>query len=509
MHESPFDATLLQLLDELQTRIQSESALTQEWESALRQEPWCLQEGAEARFLEWFLLERESASLGAAPAVFWAPASIQADEPWARLLDANLGLFRPNGAQNGQAMLLDSWTGQNFQTAYPKFEDTQATHFLLVGRLALNEEGLYQPLPGAQAMMQEGLIAALDADICRIRGENPRECLSQLQLERLLLAQQSSDSGATGTDQVLKVQAMVDALPGWSWREACQIAQEHGAQELIDQLAFESNIDLEALQSGIAVALASASLLPTTDSSSTVDALTAFDQLRCRGGSIEGAFAMLEAQLNLPPGVSDELDPEQTDEGEAGPLDDLVDANYFLDAYLFDLASDPIPESQLQEIKSFANGITPQSSGPHIVAKLTTQLIQSPQEQVFEQRWALYQPFLKWLCVEQGMPLEEWLETFSDEGLERIRKAVSINSGAATATDGANTQMAKVAEISPIRVHTQDQDQSASVECVPKEATSLIRVGDLLIGTWRAGSFHMTKYLPKEVLPGSTEQPAE
>ena len=507
MHDSPFDSTLTALLSELKAKVLEEPQLAKEWEQALKQKPWSLQEELEDRFLEWFLLERESESLGTQPAVYWAPQSLQPADDWTRFLDASLGLFRPNGALNGKALLLDLWTGQNFQTAYPAFPDKGAnSSFLLVGRLALNAAGVYQPLPGAQALMQEGLIQALDADIKRVRGQNPRERLSQLQLEYILLAHKSAIAAQGDSSLATQTVALIESTPGWRWAKAYAVATEHGPDELINQLAFSTDIDLDLVKGGLPMALAEAQTSERVASSNfnASDALHSYDEQRAAGVDLDVAFSALEAELGLPVGISNEINPEESDEGEAGPGNKNIDANYFLDAYLFDHQESAVQEFELSELKAIAGEISPQSSRQQIISIISTRLAQSPQESIFESRWSTHQPFLTWLCREQGFPLDEWLEVFPTDGLQRLRRAVTINSSHDEAPTGQASQIVRIISIKPLLVETQEKSQGASVLHAPKTVLEIARIGDLLIGYWKAGSFVMHKYLPLEILP---EQP--
>lgn len=252
------------------------------------------------RFREWFLLERHSPTLGAVPVVAWAE---DLDPAWAEpLQDSLLGVLRPVGsADEGIWSLLDLWTGRALSIERPGDWDLDRDDLLILGRFVSLGTGLYRPLPGVALLSSPGLIEAVEADLDAARHEKRLASLSQLEMERAFFAKADPASAETRLEALLAEQA-----PGWSLQRIEAALREGGQGELLDRLAFETEIDLDAFRRLLPeLTIGSPDPLQEEPTADIPGAVAAFESARSEGAELAASFAALEQALGLEVGSSE------------------------------------------------------------------------------------------------------------------------------------------------------------------------------------------------------------
>lgn len=525
-------ADILKLLTELQARVLADPQLAEEWESAVTDEPAALtQARAHARLLEWFLLERVSEKLGTSPLQAFAPDELKADSSWARLLDNFLGIFRIEGTRRveGREFLdvIDLWSGRMAHLPVDVLAgdaEPNPADLLLVGRLVLADDEVHLPMPGLRLAQAPGLVAAVEADLALARHKQPRARLSQRECDALF--QHLPEEASLEAEPVESAETLIQELeqilteaPGWNWPRIQDSLNEEGLAGTLDRLAFETQVDLEAVRRVLPALAAQAEAHAAQDApnqaptgelsaSEAAAALEAYDQARAEGRSVADAFRELEESLGLEPGVSEEILPDvERDEDAVGP-----GAAAGLAAWIEAFQWEQPHEAVAGGLREFATQAQLAAGKPLDAQDLAAHhvlpyLMASDDEASFRQRRDDLLGFLLWAAQEQDAPIAAALDDWANCEDERLPAIVRANAAwRAAGAEWRNRQV--IAELAPVRVAA-ESEELAQVTGIPSELEAWLRRGDLVLGTWQEGSFAAAAIVPAEAVPAAPVADAE
>lgn len=206
---------------------------------------------AERRFLEWFLLEHDSAVLGAAPVEVPPYADLALELP-----ESITGVFLVQPITHGLVQARDLQDDTTLDLSVPT--ESLRGGDLLVGRLWAEGAGRWSPST-ALAVIRPGaqLAIAFTRDLQRLELDRR---LRQIELEHLLLLRPNPAGGVlvpadTATVPLEHLEADLDRLLQASGSEvaATDVSQQLGLASrpgpvmgpLLDRLAFDSVVDLD------------------------------------------------------------------------------------------------------------------------------------------------------------------------------------------------------------------------------------------------------------------------
>ncbi|MCH2102171.1 MAG: hypothetical protein MK209_09640 [Planctomycetes bacterium] len=527
-------ADILKLLAELEARVQADPQLAAEWEAALTEQPAAIaQVRAHARFLEWFLLERVSEKLGASPLQAYAPDELEGDSVWARLLDNFLGIFRIEGRRRTEGRefldVIDLWSGRMAHLPVDVLAgdaEPNPADLLLVGRLILADEEVHLPMPGLRLAQTPGLVAAVEADLALARHKQPRARLSQRECDAIFQhlpegAEQEPGSVESTETLIQELESILSVAPGWNWNRVQDSLSTEGLAGTLDRLAFETQVDLEAIRRLLPALTAqtetdTASTAPQGPTSSkdlssgnAATALEAYDQARAEGRSVAEAFREMEESLGLEPGISEEVLPDvERDEDAVGPIA-AAGLTAWIESYQWENPDQPIANS----LQDFATQTQLAAGKPLDAQDLEAQhvlpyLMASANEAELRTRRDELMGFLIWAAQEQNAPIGSALDDWANSEDERLPAIVRANTAwKESGAEWHNRQA--IAELAPIRVST-ESEELALVTDIPADLEKWLRPGDWLLGEWMDGRFRAARALPIESLPTRPQlKPAE
>jgi len=515
----------LALFHELEARCKAEPFLHQEWEDA-RIEFLGLNGDdphAEHRFREWFLLERVSQKLGAPPAVAWAPDAPDVDSIWHRLLDSFYGIFQGIGTDDeGFPLLEDLWSARQIRLGGQRMNIDESG--IMVGRVAQGGKEHHIPFTGTSFLIAPGLADALAKDLSSIRSKQPRSRLSQQQCEALLLPYRERQSGPAKTNQDFQAQleALLTGQTQWNLAQVFQLLEEHGPQETLNRIAFDSDIDLEELRlcvHGLTEESQTNSAPPRVpqieedhlDPQDVLEALEAFESAQQTGMDLAESFSLLEDRLGLEKGSSDPYQEVLEDSVTSEPVGshEAPGSALWMATYLWEqeqLGDQPGRET-LEEITQFLEFLR-NIFGRNLEAEEVQQhqvlayFCQAETSAALQQQLDLLGPFLNWLIEEQGALLR-----LGDPARTLIQQVVQVNQHW-TESDSSSANMALVQREQPLQVSTDDGDH-ADVHGWPQGLGFQPGLGDALRGQWRDGKFHIAAWFPKALMPTAIPAAAE
>lgn len=514
----------LALFHELEARCKAETSLNQEWEDARahfmgqnRNDPH-----AEHRFREWFLLERVSQKIGTPPAVAWAPEAPEVDSIWHRVLDSFYGIFQGIGTdEQGYPLLEDLWSGRQIRLGGHRMNMDDSG--VMVGRVALGGEEHHVPFTGTSFMIAPGLADALARDLSSIRAKQPRSRLSQEQCEALLQPYREEQQQASDTEDFHKqLHELLEGQKKWDIDQVFKLIETQGTQEALNQIAFDSDIDLEALRHCIH---GLSSEPPTGDEASStakededylnpeeiLEALEAFESSQQNGKNLAESFSLLEEQLGLDSGSSDPYQEILDDDVSSEPVgsEELPGSAMWMATYLWEMeqmGEHPVRET-LEEItqfleflrKIFGRNFEAEEVQQH---QLLAYFCQAKTPEELQIQLDQLAPFLNWLIEEQGAMLR-----LDEPAKELIQKVVQVNQHW-TASDSASASLALVQRNRPLQVKADDGDD-ADVLGWPEDLDFRPGVADALRGQWRHGKFHISAWFPQALMPTTAPAAAE
>ena len=317
---------------------------------------------AARRHLEWFLLERPSEHLQGIPAAMLREAWLEEPEcPGEDFVptfqNSLAGAFQVTAVDRAQGLWLNDLFGSG---EYPVEEPDAAAEIevgdLLVGRIFPVGDGVFRLSPAAACFRDPALVHAVREDALRTRRARRGVLrIEQLELERLFfgsapVAAVVPDEAHRHVRRLLEKEGLAEAHIEALFARLEAAARAGHAQpitEILNELAFETELDLEALRLGL-VNLWNTIAGPGPPQAGGADyapppvpavepavadeptaaaraALEAFDNGRAAGLDLEELFARLERDL----GVADRAEEESEgtavgeSDGPLGPLPDL------------------------------------------------------------------------------------------------------------------------------------------------------------------------------------------
>jgi len=291
---------------------------------------------ADRRHLEWFLFERTSVELGGLPAQellpAWRvraeseqPALLEREQAW---LATHCSIFEVTSVEEGVGAWLQDLAGLGeFVVDDPRGSRAYTTGDLIVGRLYPTDAVHFTVSPAAGFYRDATLLEAMRKDLGQHREHGDKNLLrlAQDELERMFwAASKDASSDAPTQDPVgdthrffaesgidsRTIEGLLERLAATSF-DAEAVA--HGGAdvlgEVLDALAFDTNIDLELARGHLSKAWAAlagpqASRPDPREQAAEpeLDPLTAleeFDSDRGRGLGVDESFAELERRLGL------------------------------------------------------------------------------------------------------------------------------------------------------------------------------------------------------------------
>ena len=502
----------IHLYHQLQERLISDASLQLEWTQAQEDFGHTSDIGALNRCMEWFLFEREAQIFGHAPAFHWAPSDLTPENPWMPLLDNFLGLFIPKGdAPNGGLLLEDLWSGRAIVAALPpQTAPKEGCDRVFMGRWVLVDETHSLPLPGLCTLEAPGLIAALEADLNAERAKHSKAKLSQLSCEQWLQGLELETESTQAPRQELE--QLFEGVEELCVEDVIAQVQSLGLSEVMNQMAFQTELDLQKVQSLIRHILIEKKRTSTVKEQSGGNhehgeedlqkAVGQFLSAFKEGSQPEAAFEAIETALDMSPDSEEPWLEEGTGDESFGPQTASGLSTWIAMWAWEQSQEDKQPsESCLKVIQSFcdwAESQTEDSLDAHEIqeSQVWSFLLLQGGEHPLRECWAILQPFLKWALEQQGAGLRCLWGVEGEQTLTRL-----IHSLEERAQDVAVAQsQAKLLEGDPQSVRSDDKER-APVRGLT--AGSKVRPGDLLLGNWEAGSFVVHCWVPREALPAT------
>jgi len=275
---------------------------------------------ARRRHMEWFLLERPSASMGGVPLEV-ALHGERGDElrealgeqALAALVSSRCGIFTVTGVRPGEGL----WVRDLVAFGEYPLKEADGSHALevedlIVGRLFAVGGELHRLSPAAGTWRNAALLAALTADLERARaGLRGVPRLSQLELESMFWGEERARrravlqrarsvllAGGLSAGDVRDVFDRLRAAPLDVAHPTPGGGDELGA--ILDQLAIETEIDIAEARVALLAAWPVLRLpAPSAPEVDVAKAMAEFDRGRDAGRDLEELFDELEAQLRL------------------------------------------------------------------------------------------------------------------------------------------------------------------------------------------------------------------
>jgi hypothetical protein len=502
----------LGLLQQLEARCHADRTLSEEWGKAWRdyENEGIADPHALHRFREWFLLERPADALGTPPAVAWAPDAPEESSLWHRMLDSFFGIFQGMGEdQQGFPLLEDLWSGRQIRLIGEKM--SMDSNGVLLGRVALGGDDYHVPLTGATFLIAPGLAEALTNDLSRIRAEQPRSRLSQRQCEGLL--KPYLDSSVTQPNSHGRVEELEEILSGqseWTPKDITTLVEQIGTHEALNTLAFETNLDLEALRRFL---LSGSPQEPTPsietdetqlDRDKTKRALDNFEQSQRARLDVDTIFVNLEKDLGLKEGTSDpyqEAVQQEEDPGNRVGLDDTPGITVLMATYLWEMEQRkvPTPKERIETITRFLDFIQEQQQGsldPEGIQQyqLLAYLCRARTAGELDEAWSHLQDFMGWLQEGQAAAIDA-----SPTTIDLAREVVSVNEFLDTGEEDSET-MTLIATVNPLGTEGED-GEIIPILGWPEGLHVTPRKGDAIRGIWEDGRFTLKAWFPRDLLP--------
>ncbi len=470
-------------------------------------------DAAEHRFAEWFVLERDSETLGAVPATVPAFA-VAAGE----LAESVVGVYLVQTVAANGAQARDLQDDALMDLAVPA-HSLQAGD-LVVGRLFAVGAGQWTPST-ASAVFRPGteLAQAFRRDVQRLALERR---LWQIELEHLLLRR--PDQGRSPTSAPPQVplehleadlERLLPASGDWS---APAISQQLAAAvrpgqvigPLLEQLAFETDVDLDrarallleiwnaqhAADEVVPDVAAPEAQTPPGETLGERLARTLDEGLRQKR-DVGELFAQLERMAGIEPegDEGDDIDEESDSDvenvsGDLGPL---------VEEYLWETerANDPAAAPLRVLVELQQNAPLPRTDLERVTAADLMRLLlhvylgAAPRARAADVRTAFAElrSFYRWAASTQDMPVGDVLEHCHGallEHHERLQAAgetlsTATGSTAAGSVHAGRPGILEIEEVGPRGFGARDDDGGHHWIESPR-ATSHLRAGDLVLG---------------------------
>ena len=287
----------------------------------------------ERRHLEWFLFDRHCESLQGAPVEalygLWQERALderpEVGELGRAYLESIAGVFEVTSSRAGAGVVVDDLLGLG---TYEVEEREAAGELqpgdLVVGRLHPIDAARYRFSPAAGAFRNPGLVEALRGDLEGMRqGRRGVLRIQQNELEKLFFASTASPEVAApsapgGTYEDGQERAVAAMRAAGIAPETCgevlsavgdsiAVGDPELIGDILDQLAFDTEVDLEELRRAFAEmadayrrrSSTDAGASPAAPDRTVAEALQEFDRGRAAGGDLEELFGALERSLGV------------------------------------------------------------------------------------------------------------------------------------------------------------------------------------------------------------------
>jgi hypothetical protein len=476
---------------------------------------------AEQRFAEWFVLERTSETLGAVPC--------ELPRYQARLADADeslAGVFvvlsvSPRGVEASD--LQDEAT---LDLAVP--EGSLQPGDLLVGRLYPFGSGRFLPSTAA-AVFRPGkdLGEAFRRDVGKLELERR---LQQVELEHLLLRRPDQTPSPTARPAVAaapavpleRLEADLERLlqAGGSTRSAAAISQQLAAVvrpgsalgPLLDELAFDSAVDLDAVRElllqiwnayhpeGVPAA---AEPLPQAPGESLGERLArTLDEGLRQKRDVDELFAQLEQIAGLPAGAADEGDnpfdaadddSDDDDSDDESAPDPGGDLGPLVQEYLWELGIEggPVAETLATWVELQGNAAVPRTDLELVTGQDLMRLLlhvylgAAPAQRSAAVRaaFAALQEFYRWAERTLELPVGGAVQECRGALLDQLDRLETAGHGLSTASvEGLQPGILQIEDVGPQGFGVRDDEGGHHWLQAPPAATAALRVGDLVLG---------------------------
>ncbi len=289
---------------------------------------------ARRRHLEWFLLERTSPNIEGLALQRIAesdPERSGLDDPLflATLMNSHAGIFEVSSAKPGEGLWLrDLASRGEYPVLAPEAASVLEKGDLIAGRLFPTEEGAHRLSLAAAFYRNRSLLDALRDDLERARATRRGVArINQRELESMFFAADATGKPAdpVGEARALLLRSGVERDQVDIWfeeladtpfeRERLVVGVDDALGPILDRLAFDSSVDLDAARRALVHAWESLATrgigrgisltpqaAPRTKSQTTVDtarALAEFEAKRKAGLPLDQLFSDLEKELAL------------------------------------------------------------------------------------------------------------------------------------------------------------------------------------------------------------------
>ncbi|MCR9248515.1 MAG: hypothetical protein NXI31_26100 [bacterium] len=492
---------------------------------------------AERRFLEWYLLERESEVLGEVPcdvARLDVPDSV---------LGSLVGAFQVVGVATDCATGKDLQDGTMLELVVPT--GSLEVGDLMVGRLYAVGTGRYLPSTVASVFRPGGSLGqAFSGDVERL---DLGRRLQQVELEHVLLRPQERAAAARAAEESVggrahtaplehleaDLERLLQSLPkeysatAISERLAAAARPGPVLGPLLDELAFETDADLDAARKTLlAIWNAHHADDPPADAAPESGPpgetlgermVRALDAGLQSESDIDGVFAELEEMAGLEPGSADDgenpFDREPGDDGSTrrtelagesegdagagGAGEPVGDLSPLVEEFVWETSpSEPITTTLRTWVTLQSNAAVPRSDLELVTGEDLTRLLlhvflsAAPPERAAATRTAhgALVAFYDWLHTEHQIDLREHLAPCREvllEPLDRLAGAgVALSTAEAPTTRPAMFELEAISS-SGFGVRTEDGDGEWCT--ADAHLTEQLREGDLVLGALGAG----------------------
>ncbi len=489
------------------------------------------------RHVEWFVLERPSATLDEVPVQGlvegWLEKMPATEHDALEVLQAtHAGIFEVTGVTPGEGVWIRDLAAFGEYPLYePEGSMALETGDLLVGRIFPVGDSLYRISRAAAHFRNEELLQALRQDLERLRASHRGVMrLAQSELERMFWGSapiaSRPDAVAAARDFLLAaglqradVSGVFETLAAQPYDGARIVPGAGDALgAILSGLAFETQVDLEEARRHLIAAWAQLSQpveaeadtseqptpQPPTHASGAVDvaaAMAAFERGRAEGRDLERLFDDLERQLELD-------DDSAADEGDVPDFPGVVGA--MVEEFVWDVGREQGPSAAedlriLGSLGEYAQdiGVFENLRPRDLLAYATVWVPQrgglSNADDARRLVGAL-RSFCRWAEERQSLPL---LSGFRDalRGVESsLPRIVEANRrGGVPCAPGEGALMEVVSVEQEVRARTADGPEQ-SIEAGEGQRAWL-RPGDHVLVTPRNGSMMLCRCYPPEAKP--------
>ena len=282
--------------------------------------------------------------------------SVEVHEMGPALLQTVAGVFEVTTSRQGSGVIVNDLVGLGtYEVEEREAADELLVGDLIVGRLLPTSPGAHTFSPAAGAFRNAELREALRGDLERMRGARRGVMrVQQNELEKLFFSseaefaqEKAAASYEEGQQRALEAMRSASVAPDTCGEvlnavgDSIQVGDPSLVNAIVEQLAFDTSVDLDELRRGFAEMKAAfqrrqqgktaGSDEKSSAGGSVQDALAQFDRGRAAGNDLEQLFNTLEGDLGVDAGETENL----SIDGEAAGFPGVVGA--IVDEFLWDM----------------------------------------------------------------------------------------------------------------------------------------------------------------------------